>query len=248
MPPSCWPAARREPCVRSFEARARSRHERDRARMPCTHRRLRAHGGRAGEGLRPRQVHGRFHRAAACWRGASIAAPMRTPRSSRSMSSEAAKLPGVLAIVTGADCDKPFGVLPIARNEYPLARDKVRYKGEPVAAVAAIDEATADKAIRLIRMRVRELPAYFTARRRAGARRRAAAREEARQPRARRALRARQRGAKASPPPTWCARPPTTAPRCARTRWRCTPPSPTTTPCATGSPCMPPRRCPTTCT
>jgi 4-hydroxybenzoyl-CoA reductase subunit alpha len=77
--------------------------------------------------------------------------------------SEALKLPGVLAIVTGADCDKPFGVLPIARNEYPLARDKVRYKGEPVAAVAAIDEATAERAVRLIRMQVRELPAYFKA-------------------------------------------------------------------------------------
>jgi 4-hydroxybenzoyl-CoA reductase subunit alpha len=77
--------------------------------------------------------------------------------------SAAAKLPGVLAIVTGADCDKPFGVLPIARNEYPLARDKVRYKGEPVAAVAAIDDATAAKAIRLITMKVRELPAYFRA-------------------------------------------------------------------------------------
>jgi 4-hydroxybenzoyl-CoA reductase subunit alpha len=77
--------------------------------------------------------------------------------------SAAARLPGVLAIVTGADCDKPFGVLPIARSEYPLARDKVRYKGEPVAAVAAIDDATAAKAIRLIRMRVRELPAYFKA-------------------------------------------------------------------------------------
>ena len=37
---------------------------------------------------------------------------------------EAAKLPGVKAIVTGADCDKTFGVLPIARTEYPLARDK----------------------------------------------------------------------------------------------------------------------------
>jgi 4-hydroxybenzoyl-CoA reductase subunit alpha len=76
---------------------------------------------------------------------------------------DALELPGVLAIVTGADCDKPFGVLPVARNEYPLARGKVRYKGEPVAAVAAIDEITADKAIRLIKMQVRELPAYFKA-------------------------------------------------------------------------------------
>jgi 4-hydroxybenzoyl-CoA reductase subunit alpha len=75
----------------------------------------------------------------------------------------AARLPGVKAILTGADCDKTFGVLPIARSEHPLARDKVRYKGEPVAAVAAVDAATADKAIRLIRMKMRELPAYYTA-------------------------------------------------------------------------------------
>ena len=77
--------------------------------------------------------------------------------------SAAAKLPGVIAVVTGADCDKTFGVLPIARSEHPLARDKVRYKGEPVAAVAAVDEATAEAAVRLISMKVRELPAYYTA-------------------------------------------------------------------------------------
>jgi 4-hydroxybenzoyl-CoA reductase subunit alpha len=77
--------------------------------------------------------------------------------------SEAAKLPGVEAIVTGADCDKGFGVLPIARNEHPLARDRVRYRGEPIAAVAAIDDATALKALRLIKLKVKELPAYYTA-------------------------------------------------------------------------------------
>jgi len=75
----------------------------------------------------------------------------------------AARLPGVKAIVTGADCDKTFGVLPIARCEHPLARDKVRYRGEPVAAVAAVDDATARKAVELIRMKVHELPAYYTA-------------------------------------------------------------------------------------
>src|SRR3954452_9746866 len=77
--------------------------------------------------------------------------------------SEALKLPGVKAIVTGADCDQTFGVLPIARSEHPLARDRVRYRGEPVAAVAAIDDATARKALSLIRLKVRELPAYYTA-------------------------------------------------------------------------------------
>ena len=76
--------------------------------------------------------------------------------------SEALKVPGVRAIVTGADCDKPFGVLPIARSEYPLARDKVRYRGEPVAAVAAVDDATAREALRRIKFKVRELPAYYT--------------------------------------------------------------------------------------
>src|SRR5499433_4506091 len=77
--------------------------------------------------------------------------------------SEARKLPGVIAVVTGADCDKTFGVLPIARTEHPLARDRVRYRGEPVAAVAAIDDATAREALRRIRMTVRELPAYYDA-------------------------------------------------------------------------------------
>src|ERR1700720_2375383 len=74
--------------------------------------------------------------------------------------SEALKLPGVRTIVTGADCDKTFGVLPIARSEHPLARDKVRYRGEPVAAVAADDDATARKALGLINLTGRELPAH----------------------------------------------------------------------------------------
>jgi 4-hydroxybenzoyl-CoA reductase subunit alpha len=74
----------------------------------------------------------------------------------------ARSLPGVVAVITGADCDKPFGVLPISMNEYPLARERVRYRGEPVAAVAAVDEATAERALALIRLSVRELPAYFS--------------------------------------------------------------------------------------
>ena len=76
---------------------------------------------------------------------------------------EAAKLPGVKAIVTGADCDKTFGVLPVARTEHVLARERARYRGEPLAAVAAIDDATAKEALRGIKLKVRELPAYHTA-------------------------------------------------------------------------------------
>ncbi len=76
--------------------------------------------------------------------------------------SEAEALPGVHAIVTGDDCDETYGVLPIARFEYPLARDKVRYRGEPIACVAAVDVETAQKAIELIKFEYKELPAYFT--------------------------------------------------------------------------------------
>ena len=53
--------------------------------------------------------------------------------------SSAEALPGVQAVVTEADCSESYGVLPIAMNEWALARNRVRYKGEPVAAVAAID-------------------------------------------------------------------------------------------------------------
>ncbi len=77
--------------------------------------------------------------------------------------SKARALEGVMAVVTGEDCPYTYGVLPIAMNEYPLARDKVRYRGEPVAAVAAVDAETAQRALDLIEFEARELPAYYTA-------------------------------------------------------------------------------------
>ncbi len=77
--------------------------------------------------------------------------------------SRASALPGVRAVITGADCDVPYGVLPIAQNEYPLARERVRYVGEPIAAVAAVDEATAQAALDLIEAHIEPLPAYFAA-------------------------------------------------------------------------------------
>ena len=76
--------------------------------------------------------------------------------------SQARALKGVIAVVTGEDCPHTYGVLPVAMNEYPLAREKVRYRGEPVAAVAAIDAETAERALGLIVFEVRELPAYYT--------------------------------------------------------------------------------------
>ena len=94
---------------------------------------------------------------------------------------EAEALDGVVAVCTGADCKVPFGVLPIAENEFPLAREKVRYRGDPVAAVAAVDEATAAKAIKLIRVEYEELPAYFDAKQGDDGRRRTDSRREAQQ-------------------------------------------------------------------
>ena len=76
---------------------------------------------------------------------------------------EARALAGVFAVITGDDCATPYGIVPIAQNEFPLAREKVRYRGEPIAAVAAIDDATAQAALDLIRLEVREHPGYFTA-------------------------------------------------------------------------------------
>src|SRR6202140_2675625 len=71
-------------------------------------------------------------------------------------------IPGVRAVVTGEDFAAPYGVIPIAQNEWPLARDKVRYRGEPVAAVAAVDEATAEAALAAIVLDIEPLPAYFS--------------------------------------------------------------------------------------
>ncbi len=76
--------------------------------------------------------------------------------------SKALALDGVMAIVTGDDCALTYGVIPIAMNEYPMARDIVRYRGEPLAAVAARDAATAERALELIEVQIEELPAYYT--------------------------------------------------------------------------------------
>ena len=72
-------------------------------------------------------------------------------------------MPGVAAVITGDDCDVPYGVIPIACNEFPLARERVRYRGEPVAAVAAVDEATARAALAAIMLDLAPLPALFDA-------------------------------------------------------------------------------------
>jgi 4-hydroxybenzoyl-CoA reductase subunit alpha len=76
--------------------------------------------------------------------------------------SRARALPGVLAVLTGEDLPIKFGILPVSQDEEALAGDKVRYVGDPIAAVAAIDEWTADEALDLIDVQFQRLPAYMS--------------------------------------------------------------------------------------
>jgi xanthine dehydrogenase molybdenum-binding subunit len=71
-------------------------------------------------------------------------------------------LPGVKVVLTG---DKLDGKLhgKCIEDEPILATGKVRYVGEPVAAVAAVDRATAKQALQLIEIQYEELPAVFDA-------------------------------------------------------------------------------------
>ncbi len=64
--------------------------------------------------------------------------------------SKALALPGVFAVVTGKDFPIPYGILPVSQDEHALCIDKVRFIGDPVAAVAAIDEDVAFDAMNLI--------------------------------------------------------------------------------------------------
>ena len=76
--------------------------------------------------------------------------------------SQAAKLPGVKAIITGKDFGGwTWGWQASSRDEPPLAVDKVRYLAEAVAAVAASDESIAEEACELIKVEYEELPAVF---------------------------------------------------------------------------------------
>ena len=78
--------------------------------------------------------------------------------------SRAEKLSGVKAVCTGKDFKGwSWGWMPQTRDEVPLAVDKVRYMAEAVAAVAAVDEDTAEAATELIKVEYEELPGVFDA-------------------------------------------------------------------------------------
>jgi 4-hydroxybenzoyl-CoA reductase subunit alpha len=94
--------------------------------------------------------------------GKILGSPIAHGRIKRIDTSKAEALPGVLAVITGADVtDTRYGVSPARYDEYVLAKDRVRYVGDEVAAVAAVDRRTAEKAISLIEAEYEELPAVF---------------------------------------------------------------------------------------
>jgi 4-hydroxybenzoyl-CoA reductase alpha subunit len=76
--------------------------------------------------------------------------------------SRAAAHPGVLATLVGPELPVPFGILPVTQDEHALAIDKARFVGDPVAAVAALDEETAEAACRLIEVDYEVLPALMS--------------------------------------------------------------------------------------
>jgi 4-hydroxybenzoyl-CoA reductase alpha subunit len=77
--------------------------------------------------------------------------------------SRAEALQGVKLVLTGKDMpDTKYGVSPARYDEHVLAKEHVRYVGDEVAAVFAVDEATAAKALDLIQVDYEELPAVFT--------------------------------------------------------------------------------------
>ena len=76
--------------------------------------------------------------------------------------SRARSLPGVHAVITGADLPVKFGIMPSSQDEEALCLDKVRYVGDPVAAVAAVDEETAERACEAIEVRYEPLRAIMS--------------------------------------------------------------------------------------
>src|SRR5271166_1418751 len=75
--------------------------------------------------------------------------------------SRARSLDRVVAIVTGEDAPNQYGILPVGHDETALAVGKVRYVGDNVACVAAINEEVAEQALELIAVEYEPLPAYF---------------------------------------------------------------------------------------
>ena len=74
---------------------------------------------------------------------------------------EGLAMEGVHAVITGRDMPVKYGIIPWTPDESPLCVERVRYIGDGVAVVAAVDEDTAIRAIEAIRVEYEELRAYL---------------------------------------------------------------------------------------
>src|SRR5260221_4371614 len=93
-------------------------------------------------------------------RGAVLTSPYAHARILSCDTRAARALPGVKAVITGADIPaNRFGLM--VKDETALAIDRVRYIGDAVAAVAAVDRETAQQALALIDVVYEELPAVL---------------------------------------------------------------------------------------
>ena len=106
-----------------------------------------------------RAIYGDDLRFAGILHGKILRSPYAHAKIKRIDTSEAEKLPGVKAVVTGADA--PFRGGEAIRDQPFLAVGKARFAGEAVAAVAAETEEIADRAIELIKVEYDPLPTVF---------------------------------------------------------------------------------------
>ena len=107
----------------------------------------------AGDLIAPGMLHGKLLRS-----------PFAHARILNIDTSRARALPGVRAVITGKDFPGiPFGTRPDIRDQLPMPIAKVHHFGEGVAAVAAVDEDTAEAALDLIKVDYEELPVVLTA-------------------------------------------------------------------------------------
>ncbi len=113
----------------------------------------------AVEKLTGRWVYGADFRLPGMLVGKALRSPYPHARILNIDISQARRVPGVRAAITGKDAPYLHGSA--IKDEPFLAQDKVRYAGEPVAAVAATDEESAEEAVELIRVEYEELPAVF---------------------------------------------------------------------------------------
>ena len=111
-------------------------------------------------------VYGSDHTLPGALVGKILRSPFAHARIVHIDTSRAEALPGVRAVITAADTpQRPFGFQSVIdqrlADKLPLERDKVRFIGDEVAAVAAEDELTAREALSLIDIVYEELPAVF---------------------------------------------------------------------------------------